>query len=542
MRLYDSAADMWRAILDKLNEHAERMEAPARRLVFALFWGSHHRSMRQLLTSFKASAHPSDPLSAQAAPRRARPGQHALSARAPMPPCERRHPPARSERPRLFAQVPTMIAKIEEALSAHLSVVVGLQLTGFAAAERAAQSRAAALDGEEAEDDEDVVVGASDAMLLFLKYAFEPADSGSGTCGKVPLRRAEYEAMQRAVHALRLPMGALDAIVLRFGHEHVAEITGRGARHVRLPNGQVEWQRRSHGAKKKERGALDERIAARACRRMLRAGGRLRPRGLVRTWRARLTVGGTAVRPLRCPPRSALRCSPPFRSARLGWAPYLAAAAFMAGEKRIAIVSAAGSTGISLHASLAPACRNRQRRLHIVTELPYSADAFVQQCGRTHRVNQACGPQYLVLVTDNKAEERFVAVSAHTRTAACAGETALAAAERAVSARCSSHSSLRASALTGARARCPPARHVRSHSRRPRRRWRAASCRSERSRAPTGAACSAQLSLTSMTSAPRRASGRRGARSRSCRCTSSSPRPAPQSTWRRTSRSARRAG
>mmetsp|Transcript_26274 Transcript_26274/g.66690 ORF Transcript_26274/g.66690 Transcript_26274/m.66690 type:complete len:81 (+) Transcript_26274:219-461(+) len=80
----------------------------------------------------------------------------------------------------------------------------------------------------------------------------------------------------------------------------------------------------------------------------------------------------------------------------------------MSGKKRIVIVSAAGSVGISLHASLASSCRNRQQRLHICSELPWSADAFVQQCGRSHRANQAIGPKYFVVSTDCKGEERFV--------------------------------------------------------------------------------------------------------------------------------------
>lgn len=79
--------------------------------------------------------------------------------------------------------------------------------------------------------------------------------------------------------------------------------------------------------------------------------------------------------------------------------------AFQSGELDVVVISEAGSSGISLHAEP----QDARRRLHIVLEVPWSAESFLQQCGRTHRTNQASAPEFVLLATDLPGESRFVA-------------------------------------------------------------------------------------------------------------------------------------
>jgi diguanylate cyclase (GGDEF)-like protein len=79
---------------------------------------------------------------------------------------------------------------------------------------------------------------------------------------------------------------------------------------------------------------------------------------------------------------------------------------FQSGKKRVAIISAAASTGISLHSD--KKAENKQQRVFYAMQLSWSADTQMQVFGRVHRSNQEVPPIIKLVKTDIKGQERLV--------------------------------------------------------------------------------------------------------------------------------------
>lgn len=79
---------------------------------------------------------------------------------------------------------------------------------------------------------------------------------------------------------------------------------------------------------------------------------------------------------------------------------------FQNDKLNVAVISSAGSTGISLHATSV----DSPRRIHLLLELPWSSELLLQQCGRTNRAGQSKPPLYRVVEYDILLDHRVANV------------------------------------------------------------------------------------------------------------------------------------
>lgn len=79
---------------------------------------------------------------------------------------------------------------------------------------------------------------------------------------------------------------------------------------------------------------------------------------------------------------------------------------FQQGKKRIAVISAVGGQGISLHSDLTK--KNQQRRSFYAFELAWAADAEMQKFGRAHRSFQKTAPIIRSVSVDLAGQQRLI--------------------------------------------------------------------------------------------------------------------------------------
>ncbi|KAJ6650177.1 Protein strawberry notch like 1, partial [Pseudolycoriella hygida] len=182
----------------------------------------------------------------------------------------------------------------------------------------------------------------------------------------------------------RLPKNTLDDLINKLGgSKKVAEMTGRKGRVAGLEDGTVQFETRG------EEGISLEMLNMKEKERFMN-GDKGRVAGL---------EDGTVQFETRGEEGISLEMLNMKEKER-----------FMNGDKLIAIISEAASSGISLQSDRR--VKNQRRRLHITLELPWAADAAIQQFGRTHRSNQKNAPEYMFLISDLAGEQRFVATVA----------------------------------------------------------------------------------------------------------------------------------
>lgn len=83
---------------------------------------------------------------------------------------------------------------------------------------------------------------------------------------------------------------------------------------------------------------------------------------------------------------------------------------FQDGQKMTAILSDAGGVGIGLHYD--PLCDNQAKRMHIMMEMPDTAEKLMQQIGRSHRSNEVAPPELVLVMTGLGGDKKSAALIA----------------------------------------------------------------------------------------------------------------------------------
>ena len=302
-------------------------------------------------------------------------------------------------------KVSVVVRRAREALAEGKCVVIGLQTTGESAETGLGLAPGAAVEG--------FASTVREMLVAFIRNHFPTRyedvgvnDGGGGGAddgwfdergmwhvapSSAPSTRGELAENAECVEArrillaqaedLNLPPNFLDELIDELGGTAaVAEMTGRRARVVRVaaPRGKGD----------SDDSGDDVRLGARASGTTFRFESRAEPRAAA----GRAAAGSIA------------------NDGDVEGVNLREKAAFNRGDKLVAVISDAASTGISLHA-----CRgagNQRRRVHVTIELPWSADKAIQQLGRTHRSNQTSGPLYVMCSTNLGGERRFAAAVA----------------------------------------------------------------------------------------------------------------------------------
>lgn len=244
--------------------------------------------------------------------------------------------------------LPDVIPAIERDLGQGRSVVVSLFNTGEAQADRKVRdARAQGIELSELDaTPREMIVQLIEKQFPIYQYR-EETDPVTGNVLSVrvldaagnPEINRENQRRQQAlldrVADLNFPQNPLDALILRFGVDRVAEISGRTHR----------WEKGKY-VRRKIQGVNRRQLNEYETRQ------------------------------------------------------------FQNGRKRLAVLSGAGSTGISVHADTM--AQNQQRRVFYAFQLSWSADQQMQAFGRVHRSNQSSAPVIRLALLDLAGQKRLV--------------------------------------------------------------------------------------------------------------------------------------